>query len=387
MKKCILRSLGAIILSAALCMSTGMTAAAETVEPPIEEWTNDNAIVVDVKEEYVEEVLADPKGAFAELNPTGAYVYSLRKWGAEEMELLLVLPESGEQAQQESMEALADDIRVSDVRKCIEAPFEDVNTLQLTAESNTIHVGEKVVIRPTGKLKIYSPEYTPSDLYIIPTDFDKKDFTLKDFPSLPVKDILDMYPHYLHLTLATNDPGYFYYMDVVNNLASSPDIFGVWFQAPPAGRRTAEFCMVSEPSIAQFTNVREESYADNELVGIVNENKEYVLEGLAPGKVTVTYYNHAFDGNRYTAQMDITVLPNNDLTSDTRSESNTLDNTSTSNANGNDSSKVSAVSNRTESNNPKTGDAYPVAFVGLFVLAGIGVLRAIICRKRIRSIF
>ncbi|MCI8361545.1 MAG: LPXTG cell wall anchor domain-containing protein [Clostridiales bacterium] len=366
MKKRTLRKIVNFVLCAVLCM--GLTSTVGAVKPPMEEWTNDNAIVVDVKEEYVEEVLADPKEAFAELNPTGAYVYSLRKWGAEEMELLLVLPESGEQAQQESMEALAADPRVSSARKCTGVPFETVNTLQLTADSDTIHVGETITIKPTGELEIYLREYSPYDLYIIPTDFDpEKVYTAKDFPSLPVEGIIANNPYYLHLELSANDSNYFHCMDVINTVAISGEIYGVWSARAPAGRRTAEFCMASDPSVAQFTNVREESYADDELVGIANENDEYVLKGLAPGKVTVTYYNHALDGKRYTAQMDIMVLDN-------EPQSSEVSNTPQSD---------SRESGYSQSNNPKTGDASPTAAAGLFVLAGGSGLWIVLRRKRI----
>ena len=143
MKKRILRSLGAIILSAALCV--GMTAAAEIIEP-----MEDNSIAFSVKPEYRDEVLADPEGAFAGLHPAGVYITEKNGgW----MDILLVLSERGEQTRQEAFEALSADPRVSYVRQYTYAPFEDLNTLQFSAESNTIHVGEKIAIRQDGELR------------------------------------------------------------------------------------------------------------------------------------------------------------------------------------------------------------------------------------------
>lgn len=360
MKKGMLRRIMSFALCAVLCM--GMTAAAEIVEP-----MEDNSIAFSVKPEYRDEVLADPEGAFAELHPAGVYIRGVSKKDGGGMTILLVLPERGEQAQQEAIEALSDDIRVSYVRKYNDAPFENVNTLSLSSETNTIHVGERVAIRQEGELRIYSAPYNRSSLFATPKDFDpNKEYTAEDFPQIPLKEVKKCSHGEIHdevvteitefnLVLDKENPDYFDFIHAADILARSSDIADVHLEPITGMIRWSEFCTVSDSSIAQFTNTKTDEYADDTLVGKANEDGEYILEGLVPGKVTVTYYHYAYRGSPYTVQTEITVVDNEPQSSDTPDTPR------------NDSSE----SNYSQSNNPKTGDVSVLVAVALFVLAGV----------------
>lgn len=366
MKK-MLHRLAALSLCAALCM--GLTAGVEAVPPPMEEWTNDNAIEFSVKPEYRDEVLADPEGAFAGLHPAGTYITRVSKKDGGWMDILLVLSESGKQVQQEAIQTLLADPRVSYVRKCMDAPFEDVNTLQLSAEANTIHVGERVAIKPEGEIRIYSSPYSRLSLCATPKDFDpNKEYTVEDFPQLPLKEVKEYSYGEIYeggydeiyefaLVLDKENPDYFDFIRAADLLARSSDISNVHLNPIVGTMRWSEFCTVSDSSVAQFTNTKTDDYVDGELVGKANEDNEYILEGLGPGKVTVTYYHYGYHGSPYTAQMDITVLDNEPQSSDG-------DDTPQ-----NDFSEI----NNSQSNNPKTGDVSPLVAVGLLALAGMSV--------------
>ena len=238
MKKRILRSLGAFILSAALCM--GMTAAAEIIEP-----MEDNSIAFSVKPEYRDEVLADPEGAFAGLHPAGVYITGVSKRDGGGMGILLVLSERGEQARQEAIETLSDDIRVSYVRQYTDAPLKEVNTLSLSAEKNTIHVGEKVAIRQEGELIIYSPLYDEYSLCVELKDCaPDKEYTVEDFPQLPLEKVrkysYDNGSNYaFNLVLDREHEDYFeFYFDIVRAvdiMSRSPDILRAWLETLDGG--------------------------------------------------------------------------------------------------------------------------------------------------------
>lgn len=377
MRKAISGKFFVLFLCLAVCLGSSILVRAEEAEASaVETWTNENTVEVYVEEPYIDEIRLDPEAAFSELNPAAVYINQLRIYGIGGMKLLIVLPESGEEAQKAAIEALLEDPRVSSARPHDDAPFESVNTLHLVSETDTLYVGDSVTIRPEGELHIYHISYDQRHLSATPKNFDPdREYTIEDFPGLPLQSVKPSYEDCLELTFI-DKANYFELVHAVNLLARSPDMESVW-PLPVEGMITpAEFCTVSDPSVAQFMNTANEDYVDGALVGKADENGDYVLEALAPGKVTVTYYNYRHWGSPYIAEMDITVvnpeasLPDgtSDMTGETTSETT-------------DPPKKAP----SQSDNPKTGDQRPT-LAAVLLLVGLGGILAALRKADKKSI-
>ena len=378
MRKAISGKFFVLFLCLAVCLGSSILVRAEEAEASaVETWTNENTVEVYVEEPYIDEIRLDPEAAFARLNPAAVYINQLRSYDTGGMKLLIVLPESGEEAQKAAIEALLEDPRVSSARPHDDAPFESVNTLHLVSETDTLYVGDSVTIRPEGELHIYWDTYQNTDLFIIPKNYDhNKKYAIEDFPQVSLKAIQQYAAGYLQLTLDGEATGYFQLVHAAHTLATSPDIYAAWTIDAPTGIRPAAYCTVSNPSVAQFTKLEAEEYADDTLVGKADENGDYILEALAPGKVTVTYYNHYINGKVYTAQTEITVvkpeasLPDgtSDMTDETTSETT-------------DPPKKAP----SQSDNPKTGDQRPT-LAAVLLLVGLGGILAALRKADKKSI-
>ena len=309
MKHPVRKWLSLLVCAAIVFPAMALSAAADNAAI---DWDNGNAIFVNIKPDSADAVLANPDSAFPAVNPAAVYIQGLQYdvFGNVSLELLLVLT-AGED-QQTALDVLAVDQRVLSVRKCDEVPFDPVNTLRLTASSDTVAVGGTITLQREGELSVYTPIYGPGSLCVTPKDYSPdRIYTPADFPQVDAV-AADNYsafdPGFVKLTLAASD--YFDIIRAVDILARDPGIRAAWlspYDVPPAIDRPAEFCAVSDPTVAQFVDPATDNYMPDTLVGKADENGDYVLRGLHPGTVTVTYYNYGFYCGPYTATATITV--------------------------------------------------------------------------------
>jgi len=304
----------ALVLSLLLCLCAGMAFADA---PP--EWTIYNTITVEINPEYADEILSDAVGAFDELDLKGTCITNKYEYeGKKSLHLILVLNQSGDLHQETAVTNLRADPRIKNVYKGCDAPYETVNTLKLTAKTDTIYAGETLTLTPAGTLRVYQKPFTDDDIMVGLKNYDpQKEYTLADFPhfdfaSFEKTEYAAIGILYFHLKL--KEPGYFNVCKAINALALDPDIESVQpnYIAHPAVVYPPLW-ETSDPAIADF--VKEPAYYDNNGNPAYykikpNEKGEVLIKGLKPGKITVTYAPSlgSWVATDYAVTYDITVL-------------------------------------------------------------------------------
>jgi len=348
------------IISLLVTLCIGQTAVATDVPAEEGDWNNDNSIFVEIKSKYVDEVLEDVAGAFADLLDLKA-TYITNKYIGDDFDhylsLRLVLNNGGQTELDSAIAKLNADKRVERARVYDDAPFETVNTMSLNSSSYTIKVGDTITVNPEGELIIYNPlgfEFEAIKVELV--DYDpEKEYTPYDFPhfefaSVEKWDDSNARCFYLVLT----DPEYFNIFNATNALALDPSIKYVepTYSAVAVEdvERYSEW-RISDTSIADFVEF--------------DEDDEITIKGLKPGKITLTYIRafHDYIAWDYPITCEITVT-----------EADIVPETTT----------VADITPETTQANdaPPTGDTYPIASIMLIMLSAISVVLVLTGAKR-----
>lgn len=232
-------------------------------------------------------------------------VYITEKWMFEGigtyLSLLLVMEEG---AQIDAIVSqLSEDVRFNNVRHNV--PTETVNTLELIPSADTVEVGETVTIQLDGILEIGSSFEAPYKTILAVTDnFDpEKEYTPADFPQFAFSEVeATSFPEDTHgyFTLTLAEPGYCNFYRAINALALDSNVIvvqsGDYFDVPDVF--VYPEWEISDPSVASF------------VTDTPDENGQMVLEGLQPGKVTITYTPSLgyYLGTEYAVTCEITVM-------------------------------------------------------------------------------
>lgn len=357
-----------LIIAVVFCLQIGQIfAAAEDLGTP-EDWEMIDTISLDVVSTYAQEVLANPLGTFDGLQVREVYITEKRMLENSDLHLsLLLVVEEG--AQIDAMVSqLSEDVRFNNVRHNV--PTETVNTLELIPSADTVEVGETVTIQLGGTLEIGSSSNEPpyKTISAVIDNFDpEKEYTPADFPQFAVSEVeVNSFPGdtrgYFTLTLA--EPGYCNFYRAINVLAldsntvevqsgddfAVPDVFyyPVW--------------EISDPSVASF------------VTDTPDENGQMVMEGLQPGKVTITYTPSLgyYLGTEYAVTCDITVT-----------EGETAPVTTEESAPVSEKTEASSGNSGSGENSPQTGDgAFGIlCFLGASALVGLATV-GIVCYKK-----
>jgi len=271
------------------------------------EWTNDNSIYASIKPKYVDEVLQNVSGAFADLLDLKA-TYVTEKYFGDDLDyylsLRLVLSKSGQAEMDSAIAKLNADKRVEYARIYDDVPFETINTQSLVASSNTVEVGDTITVRPEGELKIYFQPFMFDYIVVELAEYDSgKEYTPDDFPQFDIASIEKRgcsWACYLCLTL--EEPGYFNVCKAVNAFATDPAIQSVWPNACDGDEDEYlnSLWKISDTSIAYISDM-----------GLHLEYEEVTIKGLKPGKITLTYVrafnDHYYMADDYPVTCEITV--------------------------------------------------------------------------------
>ena len=295
-----------ILVFSAICVFLALNASANN-----NEWSNSNALSVKIKPEHVPTVLADLNSAFAELAPKAIHIQKLQKAEPAVLELLLVLPEEGAAAQDVAISKLSLDYTsvVASVAKCNDAPFETINTLKLISDMNYVRINETLAIKRDGTLIVYRPYYVNNVLHVQLNDFDsEKEYSPEDFPQIAINKVEQVAVGELFLTLETDD--YFNLFIAATALAENTSVDSINAEimpSPPPPGYEQNFCVISNTENAEFIKTASTPLQPAP-VGIADESGEFVIQGLKPGEVTITYYNNSFDGGPYETSIKIMVI-------------------------------------------------------------------------------
>jgi hypothetical protein len=269
------------------------------------EWGNDKAVYAAVHPGYANQAIQDAEnasGAFASLDIKAVYVVG--KYLEYDLRLLLVLHKAGEEEQEAAIDILRADSRIMSAYKCNDAPFETVNTLYLSASSDTVNVGDTLTVKPEGTLKVYCQALTRFGVVSLVNYDPNKQYTPADFPQVEIESVYRHDP-YFDLTLVKS--GYFDIIKAIDALARDSAIkiidgYVIHYDYPQAD------WSISDASVADF--IKQPFGWDGEIFGWEvkpNENGEVTIEALKPGKATVSYTPSM--GRGYTVTHEITVLP------------------------------------------------------------------------------
>jgi len=280
-----------LLLSAmCLCLCLGQTAAAADDFMEEGDWNNDNFICVEIEPEYVEYVLEDVSGAFADLLDLKA-TYVTEKFMYPpycNLSLRLVLNNGGQTEQDAAIDQLVMDERVRWAGISDVVPYETINTLALNASSDTVKVGDTITVKLEGDFKMYYQPYTFDSINVRFAEYDPgEEYTPEDFPQIEVASVekVNGIPAdygYLHLKLV--NPGYFNCYKAIHALAVDPSFITVVQEQLSGYVLVAPEWIISDTSIADFVDLEEYPPSDYDKVP-----KDVTIKGLKPGKVTVTY--------------------------------------------------------------------------------------------------
>ena len=358
-----------LILAAVFCLQAGQIFAAAEDAGTSEDWEMTDTISLDVASTYAQEILADPLAAFDGLQVREVYITEKRTLEDSSLYLsLLLVAEEG--AQIDAMVSqLSEDIRFNSVHHNV--PTETVNTLELLPSADTVEVGETVTIQLDGTLEIGSSSNEPpyKTISAVTDNFDpEKEYTPADFPQFAFSEVeVNSFPGDTHgyFTLTLAEPGYCNFYRAINALALDPNIVevqsGDYFDVPDVFYDPE--WEISDPSVASF------------VTDTPDENGQMVLEGLQPGKVTITYTPSLgyYLGTEYAVTCEITVTEGEPapVTTETTGEPAPVSETTDPPAGGGNDS-------------PQTGDG-SFGFLCIFcasALAGVAALGIIRHRRR-----
>lgn len=358
-----------LILAAVFFLQAGQIFAAAEDAGTSEDWEMTDTISLDVASTYAQEILADPLAAFDGLQVREVYITEKRTLEDSSLYLsLLLVAEEG--AQIDAMvPQLSEDVRFNNVHHNV--PTETVNTLELIPSAGTVEVGKTVTIQLDGTLEIGSSSNEPpyKTISAVTGNFDpEKEYTPADFPQFAFSEVeVNSFPGdtrgYFTLTLA--EPGYCNFYRAINALALDPNIVevqsGDYFDVPDVFYDPE--WEISDPSVASF------------VTDTPDENGQMVLEGLQPGKVTITYTPSLgyYLGTEYAVTCEITVTEGEPapVTTETTGEPAPVSETTDPPAGGGNDS-------------PQTGDG-SFGFLCIFcasALAGVAALWIIRHRRR-----
>jgi len=286
------------------------------------EWGNDNAVYAVPQPAYANQVLQDAEnalGAFEPLDIKAVYIV-WKDLGSttEPLKLLLVLNNAGKKEQEAAVDILRADSRIKYAFECGDVPFETVNTLHLSAASDSVRVGDTLNVKPEGVLKVYQPTFAfdrASSVSLVNYNPNKK-YTPADFPQVNAASVItDKYSFGTYFSLIFAEFGYFNVIKAIDALARDPAIKTICVSGYgfPGWVLTDEWD-ISDVSIADFAN-KAISGGDDQgnyfWRAQPNENGEVTIEGLKPGKVIVRYTPSMgwHMGTAYSVTREITVLP------------------------------------------------------------------------------
>lgn len=350
-----------ITLTAAVCLQFCLifTAAADL---SAEDWDIGDSISLNVSPAYADEILTDALSAFDDFGIKAAYIAEKQvRDGNIYLSLLLV---ANEDTQIDTLVSqLEADARFTEVRSNAA-----VNTLHLTASSDTVKVGETLTIRPEGVLKEDDTAYgfSYASVEVLTENYDPgKEYTPADFPQFAFsavnKTALAGGNAYFTLTLA--EPGYCNFYRAINALALDPAILYV-----ASGESMAMPDIFIEP-VWEISDTSVAAFVTSDPI----ENRERIIKGLQPGTVTVTYipslgYHLARD---YAVTYEITVT-----------EADTAPVETTESRSGSETTNTESGNTKA---NPQTGDK---GMASLCVLAGaalVGCTAVAVIRYRRRN--
>ena len=203
---------------------------AESIEITVD-WDINNTVSVEIKSEYVDYIFGDISGAFASLDLKDVYITNKYETEGKHLHLLLVLNEGGDAQQDAAVAQLLQDSRIKTAQKSCDAPFETVNTLQLTASAHTVKVGDTLTVKPEDTLKVYQPSISYDKVSVMLANYDsEKEYTLLDFPyfdfvSMEKIEFNNIGSAVFYLTLS--QPEYYNVYKAITALALDPNIQSV----------------------------------------------------------------------------------------------------------------------------------------------------------------
>lgn len=286
-----------IALGVLLIMTFSLFACNNT-EPGVIEWTNDNAIYVTIKPEYIDEIYGNVSRAFQKLNLKATLI--TQRTGNKSLKLLLVLAQSGKSSQASAIETLLLDQRVATVHACEDAKFEPESTLSLSSPFAAVKVGETLTVTRTGDFKYFyynkGSDFDVIELGLTNAD-PEKEYTTADFPQVKLVSVEKLFSPNISgvevsLLLTLEKPGYFNLFNAINALASYPNVtyigMSYYFVDP-----YFPYWKVSDTSVADFANVSGGSFPDYEgympMSSVETERGVVHIQGLKPGKVTLLF--------------------------------------------------------------------------------------------------
>lgn len=179
------------------------------------EWTNENAIYAYVKAGHETEIINDVEAAFGSLSFEKVYVVQKQIDASTPLELLFVLEENGSEKQQDFIDLLNKDSRISHARKSRDLPFDTVDNRHIDKVKDTIAVGETLILEAKGNIDYYVQPFNREGFLIKPMI--SKTYTVADFPHVDLKSVVERDNGWLYLELTSE--GYFEVIKAIDTLS------------------------------------------------------------------------------------------------------------------------------------------------------------------------
>ena len=235
-------------------------------------WTNDNAMYVHLKTEYVDSVLQNVEHSFPMLDFDKVYVTHKDTTSYASLVLLFVLPQSGEQTRTQFLDLLAMDVRIEYSEPCYDLPFPTVDTRYIETLKNTIAIDETIQISHRGQLDYWFQALSYKGFVVKP----KRDKALfaADFPQINIKLIQPRGDGTYYVEIVNE--GYFRIIKARDIASRLPSMEKVWPTSP-------DDCYIPIPPLwetSDFTIVDFETSVANETV---------TIKGMGVGVASLEY--------------------------------------------------------------------------------------------------
>lgn len=239
----------------------------------IDNWSNESALRVYVKSEYVKTIEADIDQSFGAVNYK--YVFATEKSSKEEsLSLLFIFNSSDDKTMSRSQ--LLNDERISSVHDCFDLPFETIDNRYIHCEKNTISVGEVLDLEIKGGAKSFYIQPFSFSSFMVETDLTADGILRLNKNVCKIEKINN---GWFVVNTKTND--YFNLITTIDEFARNKFIDSIEFDRREVVCIPPPSWTISDDSIIEIIKIVESDYFHIQIRGLSKGTAIIELDGVS----------------------------------------------------------------------------------------------------------
>ena len=232
------------------------------------EWTNDEAIYVSIKKEFLSSVFEDIEEKFSDYKYEKVYVVNKYTYDNGDLyyRLLFVVKNDIDSF----CDRLKKDERISSFNMCKDLAFESYDNRFMKYDKSIINVGESITISIKGDCNIYYQPFYFDLLCVKPINYNfRNEYNISDYPEIDDISFIDSTLHWLIIGFSNSN--YYKIVKTIDLLA----------------RNTSNECV----DFLEMRVIQPIWEIDNEELAsfVINNDNSITLKAIKPGNVKVSY--------------------------------------------------------------------------------------------------